>query len=272
MAFQTIVSYNLFRQSITMSSIDAYDLGQYLGRGAFAEVFRACNRKTGQDVAIKICHRPKDEDPGWIRRMQNEISIHSKLKHPNIVSLYECFECERHVYLVLELCEGGNIYQHWRHGPLEEKLAVSIIQQLASAVDYIQSQGIMHRDLKLSNILLTGDLNDPNTTVKLCDFGLACRKEHPDEEHFTFCGTPNYIAPEIVSYNAHDFPADLWSLGCLFYAMVVGDNPFDEKNKEDIYKRIKAGNYEVPQGLMSPSGQHLLNSLLVSVSLFSFHL
>eukprot|EP01032_Pedospumella_encystans_P034134 gene34134-38579_t len=105
-----------------MSSIDAYDLGQYLGRGGYAEVFRARNRKTGQDVAIKICKRPGDEDPGWISRMQNEISIHSKLKHPNIVSLYECFECERHVYLVLELCEGGNIYQHWRNGPLDEKL------------------------------------------------------------------------------------------------------------------------------------------------------
>jgi len=248
-----------------MSSIDAYDLGQYLGRGAFAAVYRARNRKTGQDVAIKICNRPRDEDQGWISRMQNEISIHSKLKHPNIVSLYECFECEHHVYLVLELCEGGNVYQHLRNGPLNEKLAVFIIQQLASAVDYIQSQNIMHRDLKLSNILLTGDLNDPNTTVKLCDFGLACRKEHPDEEHFTFCGTANYIAPEIVSNNAHDFPADLWSLGCLFYAMVVGDAPFEEENKEEIFKRIKAGSYEVPEGLMSQSGQHLLRSLLQSV-------
>lgn len=251
-----------------MSSIDEYDLGQPLGRGAFATVYRARNRKSGKAVAIKVCERPPHDDQNWEMRMKNEISIHSQLRHPNVVALFNCFEDNTRVYLVLELCEGGNLYQCLReNGPLGEQLAIPIIQQLTNALNCIQSHGIMHRDLKLSNILLTGDLHDPNTIVKLCDFGLACRKEHPDEEHFTFCGTPNYIAPEIVSNNSHDLPADLWSLGCLFYTMVVGFPPFERDEKEEIFMRIKTGIYEEPTDVMSENGLILLRSLLELVSL-----
>ncbi|KAJ1391457.1 kinase-like domain-containing protein, partial [Ochromonadaceae sp. CCMP2298] len=181
-----------------MTSISDYDIGQLLGRGGFACVYRARQRSTGHDVAIKIVVKARMAEPGMMDRIKNEIRIHSKLRHPNVVSFTGCFEDEHCVYMVLELCTHGNMFRYLKvHGPLAESVAVKVIQQLINALDYIHANGVVHRDLKLSNILLSCDMGSNSLhLVKICDFGLAFQKEHPDEEHFTLCGTPNYIAPE----------------------------------------------------------------------------
>jgi polo-like kinase 4 len=260
-----------------MPSIRDYDIGQLLGRGGFASVHRARQRSTGKDVAIKIVVKARMTEPGMMDRIKNEIRIHSKLRHPNVVSFTGCFEDEHCVYMVLELCSHGNMFRYLKvNGPLSETLAVKVIQQLINALDYIHANGVVHRDLKLSNILLTGDMANNShgqcdfspDLVKICDFGLAFQKEHPDEEHFTLCGTPNYIAPEVVSQQSHGYPADLWSVGCLFYSMVVGTPPFERGDVKDTLRRIVSGEYRDPSSL-SVDGVDFLRSLLHLVSIYS---
>jgi polo-like kinase 4 len=160
------------------------------------------------------------------------------LKHTNVVNYIDSFEDEHYFYIVMEQCKCGNLFKYLkRRGKLSEKAAAVIISQVLEAVVYMHLRGVVHRDLKLSNILLSEGLH-----VRLCDFGLAVQLEHPDEEHFTLCGTPNYIAPEVVSKRAHGFPADLWSIGCLFYFLVCGAPPAEQVDVKDIMAKLFAMN------------------------------
>lgn len=250
-------------------SLDDYDLGQQIGKGGFATVYRARQRSNGKDVAIKVTRKDTITDAAMMDRVKNEIIIHRKMKHRNIVSFLGCFEDDMNVYIVLELC-GGNLFHYLKeYGPLTESQAVTVIQQLICALEYIHCQGIVHRDLKLSNILLTGDDTDAgeHICIKVCDFGLAVQKEHPDEEHYTLCGTPNYIAPEVASQRAHGYPADLWSVGCLFYTLVVGAPPFEQGDVKDTLERIISGVY-TESDKISADGKHFLRSLLHLVSIY----
>lgn len=250
-----------------MSRIEDYDVGQMLGRGGFASVYRARHRSSGCVFALKVMDKAHLRQHGMEDRVRNEIKIHRKLHHEGIVQFHTCFDDDECFYIVLELCSGGNLYRYLRkHGPLSEKRASVVIKQLLLALEYMHSQGVVHRDLKLSNVLLYNDqstderntnkhhdnsnnYNEDFIRVKLCDFGLAVQVEHPDEEHFTLCGTPNYIAPEIASQKSHGFPADLWSMGCLFYSIVTGAAPFEQADVKDTLKCIMAGEYEEPLGV-----------------------
>jgi polo-like kinase 4 len=275
-----------------MPSIDDYDIGQLLGKGGFACVYRARHRISGENVALKVIAKSiaaavGGPDANSISRVKNEILIHSQLRHSNIVRFMGCFEDDHNVYMILELCNYGNMFQFLRrNGPLSESIAVVVIQQLILALEYIHEHGVVHRDLKLSNILLARpDINissydcmNDKSFIKICDFGLAIKKEHPDEEHYTLCGTPNYIAPEIASQHAHGYPADLWSIGCLFYSLVVGTPPFEKEkgrdeesvhgNVKDTLQRILSGEYHEPVDKLSPTGVLFLRSLLHLVRAF----
>jgi polo-like kinase 4 len=254
-------------------SIKNYDVGSLLGRGGFAEVYLANDRATNEDVAIKFISKSKITDQSMYARVRNEINIHSKLKHHAIVNVLNHFEDQDNVYIVLELCVNGNLFKHIKtRGKLNETVAAKYCFQLLEAVQHLQSQhGVIHRDLKLSNILL-----DQHYNVKLCDFGLAAQLGHPDEEHFTICGTPNYIAPEVASQQAHGFPVDLWSLGCLLFAMLTGSPPFEqaghgqgqgggERGVQATLQSIVQGKYMMPKHT-SYAAQDFLRSLLHLVS------
>ena len=242
------VHYKLISGSIEYClgyiAMDQYDINQLLGRGGFAEVYSARCRVTGQQVAIKLVDKDKMREAGIIDRVGNEVKIHSTLEHVNIVRHMHSFEDEHYFYIVMEQCESGNLYKYLkRNGALPERVAAGIIRQVLEAVVYMHLKGVVHRDLKLSNILLSmGGGREEIPHVSLCDFGLAVRLEHPDEEHFTLCGTPNYIAPEVVSKRAHGFPADLWSVGCLFYFLVSGAPPAEQVDVKDILARFLAMN------------------------------
>lgn len=261
--------------SMASTTLDDYDLGQQIGKGGFATVYRARHRAKGTEVAIKVTRKDAITDAAMMERVKNEIIIHRKLKHRNIVAFLGCFEDSLNVYIVLELC-GGNLFHYLKErGPMSESTAVVVIQQLISALECIHNQGIVHRDLKLSNILLTnhGPGVDEELTIKVCDFGLAVQRQHPDEEHYTLCGTPNYIAPEVAAQRAHGYPADLWSVGCLFYTMVVGAPPFEQGDVKETLEKIISGVY-TESDKISEEGHHFLRSLLhlVGFASISSHL
>ena len=258
--------------------LDNYDIGIFLGQGGFAKVFRARNRIRGNEVAIKIiptvCHAVDSGESfhdvmNKKRRILNEIEIHSRLKHENIVQLYEHFSENNSMHLVLEVCAYGNLYKYLRdHGPLDETKSGTVIKQILLALEYLVHKNIIHRDLKLSNVLISSE--NP-ILIKLCDFGLATQLEHPDEEHYTLCGTPNYIAPEIQNQRSHSFPADIWSAGCLFYFMVAGAPPFDTvENIEETLRMIKAGTAPGLPSELSSMAIDFMCSLLQLVS-HKFH-
>lgn len=284
---------------------DDLDIGQLLGSGGFAFVYQARFRADLDDarnkallrksrtpqqnkiddiMALKVISKEKLVKDNIANRIVNEIKIHRKLNHSCFVKLIDFFEDASNVYMCLELCSFGNFYHHIkRNGPLSEYEAGYVMYQLIDGLNYLHNQGFVHRDLKLSNILISGarSLNQcpaqfqsrPFSTqeettlyeIKVCDFGLAASLGGPEEEHFTLCGTPNYIAPEIASQQAHGFPVDIWSAGCLFYSMVEGALPFDQG--EDVaatLRRVVNGEYTQPSHL-SPTALDFLNRLLEMV-------
>ncbi|XP_069977050.1 serine/threonine-protein kinase PLK4 [Penaeus vannamei] len=225
-------------------TIQEYDVGEQLGRGGFATVYRARCRNTGRDVAIKKINKSEIAAGGLINRVRQEVTIHSKLNHPAILKLYAFFEDQSFVYLVLELCSRGELQKHIKslRRVLNEDEAREYLSQVVAGMLYLHSQSIMHRDLTLSNLLL-----DNNGRVKIADFGLATQLRRPDDRHMTMCGTPNYISPEVATRSSHGLESDVWSLGCMLFIMLVGHPPFDgEGVKESIFTRVVIGDYKIP--------------------------
>ncbi|KAA3676313.1 polo-like kinase 4 [Paragonimus westermani] len=221
-----------------------FQVFELLGRGGFAQVYRAKSIITGQEVAIKMIDKKGMIQHGLANRVRREVEIHSRLKHPSILELYTCFEDANYVYLVLEICHNGELQTYIRqNGPVTEDVARHYLKQLINGLIYLHSHNILHRDLTLANLLLTKDMK-----VKIADFGLATKIE-PGEEHKTLCGTPNYISPEVASHGQQGLETDVWSLGCMFYTMLVGRPPFDTREVRSTLNRVLAVDYELPSHL-----------------------
>ncbi|CAH8478833.1 unnamed protein product [Heterobilharzia americana] len=238
------------------TSFTDFQVFELLGRGGFAQVYRAKSIITGQEVAIKMIDKKGMLHHGLANRVRREVEIHSRLKHPSILELYTCFEDANYVYLVLEICHNGELQTYIRqNGPVTEDTARHYLKQLISGLVYLHSHNIIHRDLTLANLLLTKDMK-----VKIADFGLATKIE-PGEDHKTMCGTPNYISPEVASHNQQGLETDVWSLGCMFYTLIVGRPPFDTREVRSTLNRVLAVDYELPPSI-STEAADLINSLL----------
>ncbi|CAH0720863.1 unnamed protein product, partial [Brenthis ino] len=238
--------------------IEEYEILEHLGKGGFAHVYRARCNKSGHYVAIKMIDKALMASAGMIERVRQEVTIHSRLKHPAILELYTFFEDAHYVYLVLELAHNGELAKHFKLGTrgLSEKAAADIFRQVVSGVLYLHTHNIIHRDLSLNNLLLTKDLN-----VKIADFGLATQLNGPDEKHVTMCGTPNYISPEVASREMHGLPADVWGLGCMLYTLLVGSPPFHTQHIKTTLNKVINADYKIPSEL-SIHAQDLLQKLL----------
>ncbi|XP_039992372.1 serine/threonine-protein kinase PLK4 isoform X2 [Xiphias gladius] len=238
--------------------IEDFKVLTLLGKGSFACVYRAKSVNTGLEVAIKTIDKKAMHKAGMVQRVTNEVEIHCRLKHPSVLELYNYFEDSNYVYLVLEMCHNGEMsrYLKERKVPFSEDEARHFMHQIVKGMLYLHTHGILHRDLTLSNLLLTGNMN-----IKIADFGLATQLKLPNEKHFTMCGTPNYISPEVATRSAHGLESDVWSLGCMFYAFLMGRPPFDTDTVKHTLSKVVLGEYEMP-GHVSVEAQDLIHQLL----------
>lgn len=213
-----------------------YEMGKLLGKGSFAKVYHARNVKTSESVAIKVIDKDKIKKCGLMDQIIQEISVMKLVKHPNIVQLYEVMATKTKIYFVIEYVKGGELFKKVQRGRLKEDVARAYFQQLISAVDFCHTRQVYHRDLKPENLLLDGSRN-----LKISDFGLSalpnCKRK--DGLLHTICGTPAYVAPEVISQKGYDgAKADIWACGVILYVLLAGYLPFQDKNMMDMYKKI----------------------------------
>ncbi|KAM5543681.1 hypothetical protein V8D89_002932 [Ganoderma adspersum] len=231
-----------------------------LGEGGFARVYEVQDAR-GHRSACKVVTKCSLKSKKAKTKLYAEIKIHKSLEHPNIVHFQDCFEDDDNVYMTLELCHNGSLMDMLRRRRrFTEPEARFFMIQLIGACQYMHTHQVIHRDLKLGNIFL-----DKNMNVKVGDFGLAALIEIPGERKKTICGTPNYIAPEVLfdQANGHSFEVDTWSIGVILYTLVVGRPPFQTKDVKTIYKRIRDNEYEFPADrAVSAPVQELIQAIL----------
>ncbi|XP_015602301.1 calcium/calmodulin-dependent protein kinase type 1 isoform X2 [Cephus cinctus] len=219
---------------------DKYILKELLGTGAFSEVRLAESKdKPGQMFAVKIID--KKALKGKEDSLENEIKVLRRLTHPNIVQLLETFEDKHKVYLVMELVTGGELFDRIvEKGSYTEKDASGLIRQVLEAVDYMHEQGVVHRDLKPENLLYYSP--DEDSKIMISDFGLS--KMEDSGIMATACGTPGYVAPEVLAQKPYGKAVDVWSIGVISYILLCGYPPFYDENDANLFAQILKGEFE----------------------------
>ncbi|XP_037495424.1 CBL-interacting serine/threonine-protein kinase 3 isoform X1 [Jatropha curcas] len=240
--------------------VGKYEVGRTIGEGTFAKVKFARNSETGEPVALKILDKEKVLKHKMAEQIKREVATMKLIKHPNVVQLYEVMGSKTKIFIVLEFVTGGELFDKIvNHGRMREDEARRYFQQLINAVDYCHSRGVFHRDLKPENLLL-----DAYGNLKVSDFGLSALSQQVREELFltpkhiwqddgllhTTCGTPNYVAPEVLNDRGYDgATADLWSCGVILFVLLAGYLPFDDSNLMNLYKKISAAEFTCPPWL-----------------------
>ncbi|KAK9733956.1 hypothetical protein RND81_04G103600 [Saponaria officinalis] len=204
---------------------------------------------------MKVVGKEKVLKAKMMEQMKREISVMKRVKHPNIVELFEVMATKSKIYLAMELVRGGELFTKIsKGGKLDEDVARSYFRQLISAVGFCHSRGVYHRDLKLENLLLDHDGN-----LKVSDFGLSTFFDGVDQqEHLlrTSCGTPHYVAPEVVSKRGQGYDgakADIWSCGVILYVLLAGYHPFHDDNLINMYRKIYKGDFKCPSWFSNES-------------------
>ena len=230
-----------------------------LGSGSFAHVYLVKHNLTQKKYALKIVNKRQIlQAYGNCNLIYNEIEIHSKLNHPNIIRLYNVSETEEEIKILLEYAENGNLYDLiQKEKGFSELKAYKYFIQIVNAVYFLHQNNIIHRDIKPENILLC-----ENDLIKLCDFGWA--KELTMENRYTFCGTVEYMAPEIVGSEKYDYSVDIWSLGILLYELLMGHSPFRAKKDRNTMIKIKLHNLSFKEKSLSSECINLIKGLLES--------
>lgn len=215
------------------------DKNSKLGIGSFASVKLAKEKKSGKQHAIKIIAMdPAKITSSDLHNIRTEITVHRSLDHPNIIQFHDYIQKDHNVYLVLEYAESGNLYSyiHKRKSLLPEEI-FRFFYQTCLAVQYLHQNDVLHRDLKPENLLL-----DKHRNLKLCDFGWSARRI--TEKRLTFCGTYEYMAPEIVQKKPYDYRVDIWSLGVLLYELIHKEAPYKGRSLSEITKSLSKSHIE----------------------------
>ncbi|XP_049846435.1 serine/threonine-protein kinase GL21140 isoform X1 [Schistocerca gregaria] len=218
-----------------------YEMGPIIGEGNFAIVMQCRERATGQVYALKVIDKSKCAGREHI--IDNEVAVLHKLYHPNIIHLVTEFFTDSFLYLIMEYVEGGDLFDCiTAQRKFSEKEASFLLKDLASALHYIHSMNIVHRDIKPENLLVATNPRGEKV-LKLGDFGLACHVSGP---LYTVCGTPTYVAPEILEEKGYGLQIDVWAAGVILYILLCGYPPFASPtgDQEELFDRILSGNYE----------------------------
>jgi len=213
--------------------------GPLLGTGNFSQVKIGIAKHSGEKVAVKIVNKKQVKHKPEM--LTNEVEILLKIDHPNVIKLLDLFDTPETLYLVMELASGGELFDRIvERESYSEADAREVMWQLLCAIEYIHSQDIVHRDLKPENLLLEAEETD--TKIKLTDFGLS---RIFDNEFMlsTACGTPGYVAPEILSAVNYGPPVDMWSAGVIMYILLCGYPPFYNENDAILFESILSANY-----------------------------
>ncbi|KAH8283412.1 hypothetical protein KR054_010836, partial [Drosophila jambulina] len=255
---------------------EKYNLHGLLGTGAFSEVRLAESKETpGDHFAVKIID--KKALKGKEESLENEIRVlrrfsanhfdgkcpnGRRLTHPNIVQLLETYEDKSKVYLVMELVTGGELFDRIvEKGSYTEKDASHLIRQILEAVDYMHEQGVVHRDLKPENLLYYSAEDD--SKIMISDFGLS--KMEDSGIMATACGTPGYVAPEVLAQKPYGKAVDVWSIGVISYILLCGYPPFYDENDANLFAQILKGEFEFDSPYwdeISESAKHFIKNLM----------
>lgn len=245
-------------------AVVGYSVGQVIGEGGFCEVRIGVHHNSQRKVAIKIVDRKQLVDPNEHKRMQREIRVMKHLQHESVVKLFEVVETEAFLYLVMENCPNGTLLDHVRgKKKLQEAEAAYLLQQIVAGLQHCHKREVVHRDIKLENILVSSDYE-----MKIIDFGLSAFFL-PGKMLRVHCGSPSYAAPEIVARKQYEAaPVDVWSLGIVFFAMLSGYLPFysNTGNKQELCDKILAGKFGMPEHVSPLAGDLLLRMLSVDPS------
>jgi len=240
---------------------DFYELGKEIGRGGFSVVVEAVEKKTGDKYAIKCIKKTMVEGDD-IKLLRREIKIMKRVSHSNILKLFEVFEDEDEFFLVMELVDGKELFDKIvEKGQYSELDASRIVKQIVSAVDYLHANGIAHRDLKPENLLSAGD--EEEEIVKIADFGFS--KNFGEEKLMTSCGSPGYVAPEVLTCESYDKAVDMWSIGVIIYILLCGYPPFYADNAPALFKKIMDVKYDFEDPSwdeVSEEAKNLIRNLL----------
>ena len=262
--------------------VDNLILEKLLGKGSFGEVHLTKITGDSKLYATKVYDRERIENTEAFKYLTNEINIMHNLNHPNIVKFIQVKKTKKHYYIVMEYCNGGELekalekYQLKYGKPFSEEIVQHLMRQIISAFKYMHENNIMHRDIKLENILVNfenekdkNDLNMMKATVKIIDFGFACKIDK-DSLTYTTIGNPMNMSPLIlkkltshgkVRQLGYDMKADIWSLGAICYQMLIGKAAFDADDIDELVEKIEKGIYKVPTNL-SKEVVSFLNGML----------
>jgi calcium/calmodulin-dependent protein kinase I len=250
---------------------EVYEFEEIIGEGTFSNVVRGVHNDTKTKYAIKIIDKSQvsTEKQKW--RIRNEIMLHKKCKHPYIAHFVEYYESDTDICIVMELCEGGELFNRIvEKGCFSEKDASRVMRQIVSAVQFLHGKGIVHRDIKPENLLYTNGSDESD--IKLADFGLAKELETSSGRAMlkaSLSGTPAYCAPERLNEEQESKAVDMWSLGCILYFLLFGVPPFysqkedEEECDDEIIGSVMAANITFPEGrAISDMAKDLLLRLL----------
>ncbi|CAN9512149.1 unnamed protein product [Ophioblennius macclurei] len=215
---------------------EVFDFKGKMGSGSFSEVFMVREKKTGKLYALK-CLKKKHLTHS---NLENEINVLKRIKHDNVVGLEDFYESRTHYYLVMQLVSGGELFDRiLEKGVYTEKDASKVINQVLQAVSYLHENSIVHRDLKPENLLYYN--TDENAKIMVSDFGLSKALEHGVMS--TACGTPGYVAPEVLAQKPYSKAVDCWSIGVITYILLCGYPPFFEENETRLFSKIMRADY-----------------------------